>query len=170
MKSPFSDLFLAIQGRITANIRDIAYTDQDLGQLAAKGRPPVSWPCALIDFEDFRFEELAENVQTASGIVVIRMGFAPHSNTSSISPKDYREMALGYYELEVQLHSALQGWSPDGNYFGHMQRISAATQRRTDTYRVRELRYSIAFEDYSTKWGQQKAPATLVITETIALQ
>src|SRR4051812_20122071 len=120
MNSPFANLFLALQKQIAKSYPDIAYIDQDLGQLNAKSRPPVSWPCVLIDFEHFRFKDLSENVQTAKGTVVLRLGFAPHSNSSLKTPVDYKQQAISYYDLEWGLHKAIQGWSPSGNEYGSL--------------------------------------------------
>jgi hypothetical protein len=170
MNSSFANLFLALQTQISKGIPDIAYIDQDLGQLNSKTRPPVSWPCVLIDFEDFSFTNLSENVQTAEGIIVLRLGFAPHSNTTVATPPGNKEMALNYYDLEWQLHTLLQGWIPKGDEFGGLTRISAATQHRTDGYRVRELRYRIAFDDYSTKYKKGMAPATIIVTPQLDIQ
>jgi hypothetical protein len=168
MNSPFANIFLAIQQRILTEVPAITYIDQDLGQLKANSRPPVSWPCVLIDLEDFDFENLGENVQTAKGTVVLRLGFAPHSGSTQFTPPSYRQQAIGYYDLEWLLHKAIQGWAPADD-MGGLIRTSVGTQKRTDNYRVRELRYSIAFEDYSTKPQQQYAPATLVVTEQIKM-
>ncbi len=168
MNSPFANIFIAIQQRIKAQLPDIKYVDQDLGQLKTGSRPPVSWPCVLIDFEDFSYNNLGENVQTASGTVVLRLGFAPHSNSSQAMPDSYLRQSINYYDLEWSLHKLMQGWAP-GTDYGHLCRVSATTQKRTDSYRVREIRYSIAFEDYSTKYQQQYAPATVIINEDIVL-
>lgn len=165
MSIPFKELFLSIQQRISDAVPAIAFIDQDLGQLSNKARPPVSWPCVLIDFENFRFKNLAENVQTAKGTIVLRLGFAPHSASSQITPKTPKQLALSYYELEWAIHLALHGWTPDGGEFGALSRTTAITQPRTDAYRVRELRYKIAFDDYSTKPVQQYAPAAIATTE-----
>ena len=168
MNSPFANIFLSIQQHINDNVAAIKYIDQDLGQLKAKVRIPVSWPCVLIDFENFRFRNLAENVQTAKGIIVLRLGFAPYSSSAAGTPSAYLEQALSYYDIEWNLHKAMQGWSP-GDDFGSLIRISAITQDRTDNYRVRELRYKIAFEDYSTKWQQQYASVALMVADEINL-
>lgn len=168
MNSPFANIFMAVQQRIQANVSTIAYIDQDLGQLKSGVRPPVAWPCALIDFEDFDFENLGENVQTATGTVVLRLAFAPYSKSSQVTPTAYLQQAIGYYDIEWALHLALQGWAP-GADFGRLIRTRASTQKRNDNYRVRELRYSIAFEDYSTKIQQQLASASLVVNESITL-
>lgn len=168
MNSPFANIFRSLQQYVQTNVSAIRYIDQDLGQLKSGARPPVSWPCLLIDFEDFSFDNMGSNVQTAKGIVTLRLGFAPYSPTSQATPTPYQQQAIAYYDIEWALHKALQGWAP-GNDYGSLCRTSATTQKRTDAYRVRELRYSIAFEDYSTKPAQQYAPATLAVTDEIML-
>lgn len=165
MTSPFARLFLALQERIAQQVPEIKHIAQDMGQLSAKSRPPVSWPCVLIDFDDFRFDNLSENVQVAKGTIILRLGFNPHSPTGKDTPTDYREAALAYYDIEWNLHKAIHGWSPEGEEYGHLVRTSATTQRRQDGYRVRELTYSICFDDYSAKSGVHFEPVTLVVNE-----
>ncbi len=167
MNSPFANIFLSIQERIKTNAPSIKHIDQDLGQLK-NTRPPLSWPCVLIDFEDFNFEDLSENVQLTNGTVVLRLGFAPHSNTSAATPAPFAEQALNYYDIEWQLHQLMHGWRPLKNV-GTLCRTSATTQKRNDAYRIREIRYSIAFEDYSTKRTLSYAPATLIVDEQVQL-
>jgi hypothetical protein len=163
MNAPFANIFLAIQSHIAGNMHEISHIAHDLGQLSVKGRPPVSWPCVLIDFEDFSFSNLGEHIQSALGTVVVRLGFAPHSGTGKDTPNEYKERALMYYDMAWELHKLLHGWSPNEQTMGAMIRTSVTTQRRSDSYRVRELRYAIAFEDYSKKTGLQYVPATLVV-------
>ena len=168
LQSPFTAIFMAIRQRIQDEGYAAVYIDQDLGQLRNNVRPPVSWPCLLIDFEDFKFENLGENVQTAKGTVVFQLGFAPYSNSTQATPTTYVEQAMKYYDYEFILHEMMQGWSPTETS-GSLIRTSVVTQKRKDHYRVRELRYSLAFEDYSTKPGQLTNPATLVLTDEIVL-
>jgi hypothetical protein len=168
MNAPFANIFLSLQQRIQSQVPAITYIDQDLGQLKTTTRPPVSWPCVLIDFEDFNFENLGENVQTAKGTVVLRLGFAPHSNSSQLTPAPFIQQAISYYDLEWTLHKAIQGWSPADD-LGSLSRTNASTQKRQDNYRIREIRYSLAFEDYSTKPQQQFAPATIIVNDEITI-
>lgn len=168
MNAPLSQLFLALQARVQATVAAIQTIDQDLGQLKPGIRPPVSWPCMLIDFEVFRFEDLSENVQTANGIVLLQLGFAPRSSSAAITPVNYVQMALDYYELEWDLHKVLQGWCP-GDSFGSLDRISSETQKRNDSYRVREIRYSLSFDDYSARGGLQLVQAVPAINDTLLL-
>ena len=168
MNSPFANLFLAIRKQIIDNVTSIVHIDQDLGQLSGKNaamRPPVNFPCVLIDFEDFNFTNLANNVQASVGTVVLKLCFAPYSNSTQATPKTYLNNAISFYDIEYTLHLAMQGWTPAGDEYGSLNRIKASTQKNTDIYRVREIRYNIAFDDYSTKPGLTNHAATLVITE-----
>jgi hypothetical protein len=167
MNSPFANIFLAMQSHIKTDAAFIKHIDQDFGQLKAP-RPAVSWPCVLIDFEDFSFSALAENVQQATGIVVVRLAFPPYSSTSSATPAQYTEAALSYYDMEWQLHKLLQGWQPS-NASGKLDRANTATQKRNDNYRVRELRYKLAFDDYSTRNTISYAPVSLTVAEEMVI-
>ncbi len=170
MNSPIAELFLHIQAKIatlTTSIDGVdqpcfRYIDQDLGQLeGSSGRYAVSWPCALIDIDDFIYTAISHNCQLASGKVIIRIGFPPLSGSHGSAPEEYRERAIFYYELEHILHHTLHGWKPANEYaadaiplplqgFGVLNRIASKTARRKDNVRVREVTYAIAFEDYTT--------------------
>lgn len=173
MNSPFALLFLAMQQRI-GTIADpdsgdplFAFIDQDHGQLehTISGLPPVSFPCALIDIEDVDFTDIADNVQKAVLKISIRVGFAPYSSSSGLTPDEWKLRALAFYEQEQALHLALQGWSPGvvtltetplvtadlSDTFGHFIRTQAQSERRVDTLRIRRLTYTISMDDYSTR-------------------
>jgi len=166
MNSPFANIFLAVQDRIKSAVPAIKYIDQDLGQLRA-AKPAVAWPCVLIDFEDFSFEDYGTLVQSAQGTVVVMLGFAPNSNSTQATPAAYVQQALNYYDIEWALHVALQGWTPGGD-IGRLDRTNARTLRRNDNYRVREIRYSLAFDDYSTKQAMQLTSAAIVVSEVLS--
>ena len=166
MNSPFANIFLALQSRIQDQVSTISYIDQDLGQLKNETRPAVTFPCVLIDFEDFNFAALSDNVQTAEGTIVLLLGFKPTSSSSSSTPIDYREQAIGFYDIEWNLHKSLQGWSP-GEDYGYLSRQSTITQKRHGFLRVREIRYRLAFQDYSTKPTVQTTTASISIATEI---
>ena len=181
MNSPFALLFLSLQSQI-ADLADNAgnkyfkYVDQDLGQLEAHNgdnRPPVSWPCVLIDIDQMSFKSIGTNVQEGVGQFTIRIGFIPYSNTNVITPQQYREKALQYYDLEYKLHLHLQGATPGDitgyetlqNIFGAYDRLATETEQRSDLIRVRKLTYTIGMDDYSTKTAQTFTPAAIHITD-----
>lgn len=148
--SPFIIMYDALLARIADKVPKIKFTTFDFSQFEQE-QPPVSWPCLLIDFETFNFSDLSENVQVASGYIGLRLGFNPYSSVSSATPVDFRNKGLEYFVIEWELHKALHGWSP-GDDFGNLSRVSARTDvERVDKLRIRDLRYSIGFEDYSVK-------------------
>ena len=195
MISPFAILYIAIQQRIKEKVPAIRWIDQNLAQLESSERPPVSWPCVLIDFDDWNFENMSELAQTASGNVIIRLGFAPFSGTNNLTPTAYKLKALEYYEIECQLYKALHGWTPtlteetlsdfgndvgndlggmqkllndaQGWNFGSMIRSAAVTEKREDLFRIRVMPFSLAFEDYSAMRVTETTPAELELIAQI---
>lgn len=187
MNSHIANLYLALLNIISnltyneneVDIKYFKFVDQDYGQLefhTGDNRPPVSWPCCLIDVSAVKYANLGEHVQTGDVTVTLRLGFPPFSGTANITDEAWRLKALNYYNLEQVVHKALHHIHPvlldndDNNVlediFGKFQRISATTERRDDFIRVRELTYTIAFEDYTTKGQLQYVPATPIITES----
>ena len=171
MTSPIANLFLSLQAYIaslqdTGNNKYFALVDQDLGQLEQSlvpGRPSVAWPCVLIDMDSLSYHDVGQNAQTGEANITLRLAFPPLSSSSSITPADYREKAIYYYDLEQVLHLALQGWSPylqDGyeslkDTFGAFARKSAHTEKHHgNKLRVRHLEYTVGITDYTTHIAQ----------------
>jgi hypothetical protein len=158
MKSLFSQLFLALQAHIKANVPSIRWIDQDLGQLESyEIRPAVSWPCVLIDFNHTSFEQMQQNRQLGNITFTLRLGFDSYSQSASIAPQEVREKALEYYELEQELYEAVQGFD-GGGLMQDCTRINIATERRDgDNFRVRVLTFSSMTEDSSAMSKTTKA-------------
>lgn len=146
--SPFKTLFLALQERILQEVEEIRYIDQDLGQLS-EDRPPLSLPAVLIDFSDFDFEDLAENKQIGEGAVVVKLVFDVYSNSNNLTPEEWKNKALSFYDTEWSIFKALQGWKPhDPSWsYGYMMRTNVVTEGSYPGLRVRNLQFSISFED-----------------------
>ncbi len=87
MTSPAANLFLALRTLI-ANLADgqgnpyFRYVDQDLGQLEME-RPPVLWPCVLIDIDEMSFRNMTDAAQLGTVKVVLRLGFPPLGSAAS---------------------------------------------------------------------------------------
>jgi hypothetical protein len=170
MNSPFANIFLAIQSYVAAltnnNVPLIRYIDQDKDQVHMQERPAVDFPFIFIEFDRWTFENAGENIQTAEGDIIITLGFAPYSDTSQVTPEQYKEMGLSYYDIEFQLHKALQGWVPSiaGSaipYVGTLTRTSSVKDNRRPDIRMRKITYRCAFEDYSTQTPYNTVEATL---------
>jgi len=148
MNSIFANMYLEIIERIKVKVPEIKYINQDFGQIDNyEERPPVSFPCLLIDFESFGFSDMGSNCQIAEGTVKLRLATAPFSNQSSITPDIVQAKAMAYYELETKLYQALHGWQ--GNVFGYLMREGVETEKREDELRVRAISFSTCFQDNS---------------------
>jgi len=149
--SPFSKIFLSLMERIEATVPEIKHIDQDLGQIeGASSRPSVAFPCVLVDFENWVFENHTDNCQKGEGDVIITLAFAQYVPSSESAGPEYRAEALKYYEHEQKIHMSLQGWSPNDES-GYLTRTGIATLNKLVGIRVRKLRYRLEFEDNSTK-------------------
>ena len=157
MNSPFSKLYLAIVERLTAKVPALKYIEQDFGQLQGySNRPAVAFPCALVDFSKFNFDEIGNYHQIADGIVSINLGFALYSASSNITPLEFRKEPLMHYEIEWCIHKALHGWSP-GDEFGKLTRVSVHSVNTPMAVRVRPISFKLSFEDYSVDMGYDTA-------------
>lgn len=166
--SAFSELFLQVQDRIKTQVTDIRMVDEDKGQLESydekTGKPPVSWPCVLIGFENVTADNMGDLTQMINGTLVLRLGFPPFSYASSWAPDlATKEKALKYFDYEWQIYKALHGWTPE--HFDTLAFRAADTERREDPIRVRVLRYEIGFEEYSAEPAHTTiAKPTMVFT------
>ena len=146
--SPFGNLFLKVQKRLTSTITGL-YVDQDFGQLEHyEVRPAVPFPCALIDVDEFDFDDISPIKQKGEGYIMIRLAVATWSSSSSVAPDDVKLKAMAYYDMEQLIHDALQGWSDTG--FGRLKRRKSKKELREDNIRVRVIIYKTSFEDTVT--------------------
>jgi hypothetical protein len=149
--SPFANLFLKVMDRLKTAVPELRYIDQDLGQLENYGdRPPVAWPCALLEVDEFDFSDVgSHNTQTCDGFLIVRLAVPAYSNSSNITPKNVTLKGLEYYALEQKIHEALHGWRADG--FSKLLRRKSKLEQRNDAIRVRVIPYAVSFEDETTK-------------------
>ncbi len=157
LPAPFSDLYEALIERIKEKVPEIKWIDLDYGQLEnyeAGYRPPVNFPCLLLDFDEWTFDDAGDRKQMGMGVVVARLALAPYSHTSASTNKPEREIGKRYIRLEQKLYTCLHGW--DNGQFQSLRRASSRKENRRDDLRVRALRFSTAFEDISAQPIRQK--------------
>ena len=151
MNSPFANLFLKIQEKIKAEVPEILWIDFDLGQLEAFDgqRPPVEWPCLLIDFPDTVFRQM-QGYQDGDVNIVLRLAFDEYESTNAETPTLILQSALDYLEIEQKIYEALQAWDADGLLTNDMIRQNAQSEKRNDdNFRVRRITFSATFSDNS---------------------
>ena len=151
LQSPQANLFQLLIEKLIAEVPELRYIDQDLGQLENyEIRPSVSWPCGLLDIEEFKYsDQQSHAIQLAEGIVSLRLGMVKYTDSNNLVSAHIRENALQYYELEHKVYKALHGWNPPG--FGKLLRRASGTERREDDIRVRIMKFATSFTDDSAK-------------------
>lgn len=144
----YSLLLLKIYNYVKEQVPEIAWCDLDVGQLELDmERPPVKFPCLLVDFLDTQYNELHQQTQEATGGIQLRLGFAPFSNTSFATPAEWLQKGVGYFALEQKVYKAFQYWHAD-QLCSPLTRTRAFTEKgREDTYRVRNMFFSTYWQD-----------------------
>lgn len=172
--SSFGKLFLEISKHIQTSVPEVKWIDQDFGQLEQfDTRPPVNFPCVLIDFPMATYSGLSDLAQMADITVQLRIGFAPFSQGHSRAPEKVREEAVKYYEIEQKIFEAVQGWQTE--FCQPLIRINAGTEQRLSAndvadsigLRVRVMNFSTQFEDHSNGPVYNQTPATLKVETEI---
>ena len=157
-KSPEASLFTSIMTKLTSDVPELRYIEQDFGQLESyEMRPAVSWPCCLVDIEEGKFSDQGNfKIQLAEGLVSLRIGLVKYTDTNNLTPPNIRAASLQYYELENKVYTALHGWNPPG--FSKLLRRANGTEKRDDDIRVRIIKFAVSYTDYSAKDQLERVP------------
>ncbi len=158
-------IFLAVQKRIIDRVPEIKWVDFDFGQLDAyEMRPPVLFPCALIDIELPDIEDEGKDKQICSCSVTLRLAFEQPGQTNSKTPKPIMDKAMtvfaGLRKVFLAVHG-LQG--PD---FGKLKRRSLLTEKREDPLKVFKMRFECNLTDHIVIEKPHIKLAPVVIVET----
>lgn len=180
MNSPFANIYLSIMARIKTKVPAVRYVNQDLGQLEnynpSTGRPAVSFPCVLIDFDDFNADDLTHNIQELEGDLILRIALDTWSSASSLNDATTKAKALAYYDIEQEVYKALHGYCPGNmDFCGNLTRKATGTEKRSnfllprnhrtttssslhkkeDPIRVRTIIFKLRFKDISAAETQR---------------
>lgn len=154
----FSEIIKDLQKRISTEVPEIQFIDQDLGQLGQvsdNGRPPLAYPAVLIDFQNTEYSELSTSAQLAMLSISLQLIFDNYSQTWHKSPTHVIAKGLDYLNIEQKLVNCLNGWSKD--YFTPLIRTNVKSQNNNDLgLRVRTLTFTTSYEDYSTSQDEYK--------------
>lgn len=133
------DVFTSIQNKITQSVPAIRWTDFEMGQLNDP-KPPVSWPCALIDFSANTVEPGSDLSVTEKLSVEITLGFKLRERTHSKTQAIYKDEALEHLDTVEAVRTALEGLA--GQSFAGLTYTGFTRDRRSD-YRVYRLTFAV---------------------------
>ena len=137
------ELFKAITARLDT-VPALKWVDEDKGQMNFE-RPPVLFPCALVDIQLPKTQDLNRKLQDCDAVITVRLAFDFSGNTSTITPVAARELSLAYYGVVEEVWKALQGWT-DGD-FNPLSRKSFYQEKRADAYKVVAIPFLTSFHE-----------------------
>jgi len=116
-------------------IAALRWIDADMGQLDFYGeKPPVSFPCALVDIDLPQCDDKHETEQQCTVRVTIRLADLPKGPTHANVPTTYQAQALAFWDLADSVFSSLQGF--ETAELSAFTRRSQTTERRDDNLKV----------------------------------
>lgn len=128
-----------------------AYVDENWGQLNLLPKPPVKYPCVLIDCDNAAYSNLGNDHrqtptlrQEATINIELTIATLKITNTSANAPQLQRDKAWLIYELIEDAHKLLQGQIV-GN--GKLVRTGVRRVRRTDGMQEHRIIYTLAAHD-----------------------
>lgn len=125
---------------------EIPYIAEDWGQLDFYDqRPPVNFPCALVDAAECEFADLSRKAQRGTGVLTVRIADNPPINFSASAPDSERQFDL--LGLTERVYTHLQGFCGEG--FSGLTRISLRKVKRDDSIKEYELRFRFGGVDNS---------------------
>lgn len=133
------EVFTAISDKINLSVPAIRWVDFDMGQLN-EAPPPVSWPCALIDYSANTVEQGSDLSVQETLSVEVTLGFKLRERTHSKANPLFRDEALEHLHVVESVRAALEGLA--GSSFTALTYTGFTRDRRAD-YRVYRLSFAV---------------------------
>jgi len=106
-------IYFKIKNLLTA-VDGIKYVDFDFGQLE-EDKPPVNFPCALVNIAYTKCEDLFDQTQRVRCVITVKLGFnISVEKTASIYNDAAIQQNLSYFNIVNAVYKSLQGYT-DGN-------------------------------------------------------
>jgi hypothetical protein len=161
-------VFLAVQGQLQTAVTELKWIDYDFAQLDSyQMRPPVLFPCALIDVELPECRDLGKHDgmmgQLCRCQVTVRLAFEQPGQTHNKAPEEAKEKAMTIFAALNKIRAALHGFEGEG--FNKLLLRSVVTERREDPLKVFNLRFETSFTTRKTKeWVEMEVTPVIETT------
>lgn len=139
-------LFLTLTA-LLKTVPALRFIDLDKGQLEYyTERPAVAFPCALMNIQISRAENLGGNVQRCFGSGTIRLAFDYQGETAGNTPDAIKAQSLEFFDTVQAVYLAVQG-KQGGN--GKFDRQSVKEETRRDGLKVISIPFNTNWIDKS---------------------
>ncbi len=140
------ELFIALCDQLKSKVPELKWVDADQGQLNTSERPPVAFPCCLVEMSYPQCVNHTIWAQRNKVRFQLRVAFNVCAPTNASAPIEVREKTLAQYDTLKRIHKNLQGWSCN-NSINPLARASVTPESRSDGLKVYRMIYESAFMD-----------------------
>jgi hypothetical protein len=133
--------------RLEAEAPSLRLITWDDGQLNMYNeRPPLVYPCCLIDIQYPVCQDLDGTNQLVTVNILLKLAFQPMGESTAKTPAKVRVRALEIFDRVEEVHEALQG-NTLGDTVSEISRRRAVKSVRKDGTIVFTLTYDTTFEE-----------------------
>lgn len=156
-----------IQKKLTKDVCELNYVDQDWGQMDFFPNPPVKYPCALIDIQSVEYSNNGDFIQHGVATIAVRVFDMKLSNSSNGAPQNQKNNAKKIWKLIADIHKSIHGQNFLQEGFGLPIRQQMRRTKRNDGCYQTELYYTIQFTDAGTQSTPKTTTAKPEMTVTL---
>lgn len=141
-------LFIALCDHLTKEVPELMWLDEDEGQLnTAQGiRPPVDFPCCLVDIHYPDCRDANEEEQVVTATITLKVGFQNMGETNNKAPHPVREKALERITTVEKIQIALQGWTAEDT-IDPLSRKNARSSVLANRVKLYTITYNTTFQE-----------------------
>ena len=122
------------------------YVAEDWGQLNFE-KPPVNFPCALIDLGEAKYSQVGNRFQMAEATLNIILADVQFQGIVPTARERDRQRAFGIFNLIDKIHSRLHG--QQGDRYSPLTRLEVKKIMRPDLIREFVMVYRFGYTDTS---------------------
>jgi hypothetical protein len=157
-------LLTDIQTRLQAYVPQLAYIDEDWGQMDYYSvAQPVKFPCALINIGTIVYTDQGKGVQTGIGTVIITVADIKLTNSSANAPLLQKQAAWKVYDTIQSVHQALHGWT-GSPFYGPLTRTQLHRRKNDEGINLFDVVFTVSIRDDSARGTKlTKSPVAIQI-------
>jgi hypothetical protein len=159
-----------IQERITSELTQFKYVDEDWGQLDYYSPNfPVKFPCVLIDMLQIQWDNAGNKIQQGISQIQIKIADVRLSNSSGNAPVGQKNKSKSFYALTQAIYNCLHGWSSNENHYSALIRMSEQRVQRDDGVKVYKMIFTTQIKDVSASKVLSRTPRPTIKFNTSKL-
>lgn len=145
-------IYTALIDRLQAKVPAIRWIDLNTGQLEVpftdNQRPPVTYPCVLIDISIDRATAVTETLQECQGTITLTIADNRPSRTSANTTP---APSLEEYDFIADIYTALQGYTGIEEDFAPLNRTRQERVRSSAGLFLYRMTFTTSFVDLSNQ-------------------